>query len=215
MPKLFVWDFHGVLEKGNEYVVIEVTNHVLKEYGINEKLDLELCLELYGKKWHEYFQRLSPGSNEETIKNMVKRGIEISKTADALYKYIKPMDHSHDVLQTIINKGHENLVISNTEPNALEMYINAVKIGQYVRHIIGADSHRKKISKENHKIPLLKEFLISKNYDSIISIGDTETDIELGISVKAITYHFRRDGKNYSEKADYKISDLREVLKQV
>jgi len=32
---LFVWDFHGVLERGNEYAVQDVCNRVLKEFGIN------------------------------------------------------------------------------------------------------------------------------------------------------------------------------------
>lgn len=28
--KLFVWDFHGTLEKGNENAVLEITNRILK-----------------------------------------------------------------------------------------------------------------------------------------------------------------------------------------
>jgi len=33
MAKLFVWDFHGVLEKDNEQAVIQISNDVLKELG--------------------------------------------------------------------------------------------------------------------------------------------------------------------------------------
>lgn len=34
---LFVWDFHGVLEKDNEKAVVDISNQVLSEAGFKEK----------------------------------------------------------------------------------------------------------------------------------------------------------------------------------
>jgi len=51
--KLFVWDFHGVLEKGNDEVVLEITNlalsnHASHRFGVNthcqKKITKQDCL---------------------------------------------------------------------------------------------------------------------------------------------------------------------------
>lgn len=214
MTKLFVWDFHGVLEKGNENAVVEVTNKVLEEYGEKTRLDLKLCLELYGQPWSLFFKRLCPEADEERIQSMVYKGVEISHETDVIERNNKPTDFSHKVLKTILESGNENLVISNTQQGALKKYLNAVKITPYINHIIGADKHRKMIE-GNIKIPLLKEFLKTRKYNKIISIGDIEQDVELGKSVGATTYLFSRRGFLKKTNADHKISDLREVLKEV
>ena len=214
MGKLFIWDFHGVLEKDNEHAVVEVTNQVLGEFGADKRLDIDLCLKLYGKRWFEYYKLLHPKADEQTIKAMVNRGVEITKTTDVIYRHIKPMDNVHEVLRKIKKAGHENLIISNTQPHALDMYLNAVKITPFITHKIGADSHRKGIVK-NIKISLLREFLKSRKYDKIISIGDRETDVELGKSVGAVTYLFSRRGNFTKTDANFKITDLREVLKEL
>jgi len=212
--KLFVWDFHGVLEKDNEHAVVEVTNQVLEEFGKTPRLSLELCKEMYGKKWGLYYKKLCPELDEKTVLDMVSRGIEISHTTDVISRHINPMDFSHEVLESIIKAGHENMIISNTDPNALKVYLDAVRITDLITHQIGADNHRKNLYARNSKIGLLKEFLASKNYEKIIVIGDTETDIELGQSIGAITYLFSTK-HNQEVNADYRITDLREVLKEL
>ena len=214
MRKLFVWDFHGVLEKGNEYAVVEVTNQVLEEFEADARLDIELCRKLYGRKWHKFFRLLCPDADEETIIAMVDRGVDISRITDVISKYIKPMDYAKEVLSKIKKAGHDNIIVSNTEPDVLKRYLDAVEIKSLVMHDMGADSH-KDVSGKNSKIGLLKEFLKSKDYDEIISIGDLDTDIELGKSIGATTYLFSQTGKFSEIDAHYKISDLREVLKEL
>ncbi len=54
--KLFVWDFHGTLEKGNEYAVLEMSNIILEKHGHKERFTELQCRELYGKKWYEFFE---------------------------------------------------------------------------------------------------------------------------------------------------------------
>jgi len=214
MVKLFVWDFHGVLEKGNEYSVVEVTNQVLKEFGQKSRVDLTFCRDLYGKKWGIYYKKLCPDLDEETILKMVNRGVEISNQTDIIYRNIKPMDYSHEVLGKIKKAGHENMILSNTEPKALDKYLDSVKINDLIDHKIGADSHRKGMHEQNSKIHLMLDFLKSKNYKEIIVIGDSETDIELGHSIRAKTYFFL-NGFNKRIEADYYIDDLRALLKEI
>lgn len=212
---LFVWDFHGVLEKGNENAVIEVTNQILEESGKDARLTEEQCKQFYGKKWHEYFKQLCPELTTEEIRKMIQRGVEITNQTDVIFRHIKPSDHVDQVLKTIKEKNHENLVISNTEINALKKYIRSVKITEFIDHTIGADGHKRMFEKDSKTI-LIKEFLKGKNYDKIISIGDRKTDVDLGKEIGATTYLYSRD-KSFEEgkEADFCISNLKEVLKEI
>ena len=58
--KLFIWDFHGTLEKGNERGVIALSNEALKRRGYTERFSEDHIQKLYGRKWHEYFAFLLP-----------------------------------------------------------------------------------------------------------------------------------------------------------
>ncbi len=60
MKKLFVWDLHGVLERGNDSAVVEITNTILKQFGYSQTLRSQDSLSLSGKRWHEYFASLLP-----------------------------------------------------------------------------------------------------------------------------------------------------------
>jgi len=214
MVKLFIWDFHGVLEKGSELGVVEVTNQVLEEYGADARLTMEWCLKLYGKKWSAYFRLLHPSADEKTILEMVERGIAITHETDVVFKHTKPMDFAHEVLLAIQEAGHENVIISNTQPAALQKYLNAAEITAFIAHTIGVDNHRKDVSTINNKIPTIKKFLKERKYDNIISIGDRATDVEMGKSINATTYHFSTKGFEKAD-PDYQITDLREVLKEI
>jgi len=39
-PKLFVWDFHGVLEKDNDLAVEVICNQVLEAFGTEDLRDI-------------------------------------------------------------------------------------------------------------------------------------------------------------------------------
>lgn len=59
-PILFVWDFHGVLEKDNELAVHEVTNRVLGEFGYEEKASIDDIHMMYGLPWGRILQTPGP-----------------------------------------------------------------------------------------------------------------------------------------------------------
>tara|TARA_B100000315_G_C14385854_1_gene499607 strand:+ start:617 stop:769 length:153 start_codon:yes stop_codon:yes gene_type:complete len=50
MVKLFVWDYHGVMEKGNEKAVTEVSNLALQKLGFSQRFTEEESKQLYGSK---------------------------------------------------------------------------------------------------------------------------------------------------------------------
>ena len=78
----------------------------------------------------------------------------------------------------------------------------------------------KEINKEIHNVKseFLKDFLQSKAYQKIVVIGDKESDVRAGKNCKATTYLFTDsevDKNSNNTKADYIISDLRKVLKEL
>lgn len=210
--KLFVWDFHGVLEKDNEYSVVEICNKVLEKFNVNKRISLEETKRLYGLKWGDYFRYCNPDAENDTIKEMVSYAVEVGLNEKNPLKYIKPMDNAHFVLKTIKERGHFNLVISNSSQESLKFFLDSVDITHLVDEYIGVDGHVE-FSEENGKTAILKKYVEGNDFEKIIKIGDIEADIETGIECGAVTYLFSKERKN--TKADYIISDLREVLKEI
>jgi len=213
MGNLFIWDFHGVLEKDNEFAVQEVVNRVLPEFGIKRKATVEECRKLYGLKWADYYRFFAPEADEETIYKMVERAVEISVGEKVALKYIKQTEHADFVLKQIAQKGHANLIMSNSSSASLNYFLESVNLQNHFHHKFGADNHRKNFRK-NTKAEFLKKFLKENSFDKIIVIDDREDGIEMGLKVNAVTYLFSRNGKT-SQKAHHNISDLREVLKEL
>ena len=206
--KLFVWDFHGVLEKDNEYAVEEVCNRVLAEFGVERRATVQECLDLYGEKWAVYYRFYCPEADEETIHKMVDRAVEIGVKEQITKKYIKPMDYAHYVLEEIASKGYMNIIMSNSSPEALDMFLESVDMAGIFEHEYAADRHRENANDGNSKEIWLRKFLEKNEFDEIIVIDDSPAGIEMGKRLGAKTYHFSRKSKA-------KIKDLREVLKEL
>lgn len=213
MGKLFIWDFHGVLEKDNEFAVQEVVNKVLPEFDIKRKATIEECRDLYGKKWADYYRFYAQDADEETIYRMVERAVAISVGGKIASKHIKQTEHASYVLEQIAQKGHTNLIMSNSSSDALDYFLEAVNLQDSFHHKFGADNHRKDYRK-NTKSTFLKKFLKENSFDKIIVIDDREEGIEMGLSFNAVTYLFSRNQKT-NTKAHKVIDDLREVLKEI
>ena len=212
MGNLFIWDFHGVLEKDNEYAVQEVVNRVLSEFNMQRKATVEECLMLYGKKWADYYKFFAPDADEDTIHKMVEKSIEIGVGEKIAAKYIKPNDFAHEVLKQISEKGHTNLIMSNSSDAALDIFLEDVGLQNAFHFKFGADNHRNEYG-ENTKVKILKNFLKDKSFDKIILIDDMEEAIEMGSRFNAVTFRFSRNP--VKSKAHFVIDDLREVLKEL
>ncbi|MBD3354939.1 HAD hydrolase-like protein [Candidatus Woesearchaeota archaeon] len=216
MKNLFVWDFHGVLEKDNEFAVKEVVNNVLPIFGIDRKATVKECLDLYGKKWADYYRYFAPDKDEDTIHNMVEKAVEYSVGKKVASKYIKPMDHAHAVLKQIEDAGHMNIIMSNSNPGALDYFLDSVDMSSIFRYKYAADRHRKNSHEKNSKELWLNRFLEKKSdFQKIVVIDDSPAGIEMGRKLGAVTYHFNRYDSHPKSGADYKISDLREILKEI
>ena len=215
--KLFVWDFHGTLEQGNERAVLEITNQVLASFGHSKRLSEKDCYRLYGVNWYEYFAHVLPQEPLEYHLQLQEAAFLLSNHhPEILARHTRPNRHAYDVLQSIAAAGHEQVVISNTLPESLDLFLQAVAMKPYFPNgqALAVNSHDPQPART--KLDVLEEFLVGREYQGIVSIGDSPKDVELASVHGGVSYLYTHYGRPFREcNAQHRIRDLREVLKEI
>lgn len=213
--KLFVWDFHGVMEKGTEGAVLEISNSVLEKFGYFERFNKEDIARLYGLRWFEYFEHLLPQESHDRHVELQQHCFEMSNAnPQIIAEHIRANDHVYEVLGEI-NRKHCQILISNTEPKSLKIFLDSIGVASYFpkESVFAADSHQ---NPTRTKKDILKEFIRDKEFESIIVIGDTQEDINLASFIGSVSYLYVHPGRPFIDcDADHKTHDLRELLKEV
>lgn len=125
---------------------------------------------------------------------------------------IEPNDYAHQVLQKI-GQTHDQILISNTNLEGLPISLEAVRMQDYFQQATAVDSH---INPNQTKREVLEKYLTGKKYEDIVIIGDSPKDISLKEVAGGTTYLYTHPGKPFRDcEADWKIHDLREILKEV
>ncbi len=218
--KLFVWDFHGVLEKGNDDAVLEITNLALEYHGYSRRMTQSEGVLLSGLRWYEYFSFLLPQLLTEECNKLQSTCFEISQNKpEIIAKHIQLNDHADFVLASIHSSEHRQILISNTLPKSLDTFVEIVGIEKYfpASHRFGVDSHNQKTVTKKH---CLAEFMKDKDYfESIVSIGDSPSDMALidhNVTLQGIDYLYSHPNRQHrSVKCHHKINDLRCVLQEI
>lgn len=216
MKKLFVWDFHGTLEKGNERAVLEYVNMVLVQRGEAKRISYEECKALYGKKLWEFFQSLFPDrSKQECMELQQDFLVAEHQHPEILMSYIRPNDGMMDVLDAISNSTHEQLLLSNTEISMLLPFIQSVGIEKYFPdgRRFATNAHE---GQQTTKRNLLDDFVVGRSFDHIVAVGDSPHDLSLAEGLDATTYLYAHPGWDFRDyDATYCIRDLREILREI
>jgi phosphoglycolate phosphatase-like HAD superfamily hydrolase len=201
---LFVWDFHGVLEKGNDLAVHEITNIALAKFGHLKKMTVAESVLLSGLRWHEYFAYLLPNHNKDEHLKLQSSCFEISQNQpEIVSKHIQINDYADYVLDSIQQSGHNQILISNTLPKSLDMFVKIVGIEKYFppSHRFGVDSHHQKYITKKH---CLNDYLKDKiGIKKIISIGDSPSDmalIENTEEIDGVSYLYSHPDKEHRGK---------------
>ncbi len=218
MKKLFVWDLHGVLEKGNDHAVVEITNLILKQFNYTRRLSTQESYSLSGKKWYEYFTYLLPKEpHEEHLKLQSASFAYSQANTHIISKHIQPNYHSHDVLSAIQKSPHDQILISNTKAEALAEYLKILDLERFfpLSYHFAVDAHTQQ---KQTKHDILKAFLKKKEYPGgIVTIGDSSGDIALvEDTTKPLSYLHQPPHRTPRQNAaDHKINDLRVILEEV
>ena len=213
---LFLWDLHGVLEKGTENAVLAVSNHVLERAGYVERFCYDDMRKLYGKKWWQYFEKLLPGMPEAVYRDLQAAcfGLSDDQFGTIVAPFIGPNDNAYEVLSQI-QCTHEQILISNSEDSSLRKFTRALGIDIYFPegYAIATNSHTRPGRSKND---LLAEFLRGRNFDGIVIVGDSPDDMQLKSVAGGITYLYAHPGWPFREcEADHRINDLRNVLNEL
>lgn len=220
MKKLFVWDFHGTLEKGNEFAVIEITNKALEKHGFAERLNTTDAVRLYGLKWYEYFGHLLPNESHETHVELQNTCFEWPDVFSIIAKYLEPNDHALTVLGTIKDAEHDQILISNTSVEALPQFVRLARMDNYFHsaNTFAVMAHAREVKRTKRHV--LEEYLAAQPcaYDEIISVGDSRNDAALVDATRGKAFLYRHPGLAMDEKLDVHVSsitDLREILREI
>ncbi|HLD02566.1 MAG TPA: HAD hydrolase-like protein [Candidatus Nanoarchaeia archaeon] len=216
--KLFVWDLHGVLEHGTDLATIDVTNAVLAKFNYSERLSPEQAHGLYGSHWYKYFQVILPNECHERHVELQAACFETSNNHfEMTLKYLRPNKHVDEVLGAIAKSKHEQIIISNTSPGSLPMFIEGLKIGSYFneKNVFAVNTHARNVLRT--KSDVLKEYINGKNFDKIIVVGDSADDMAMkDVASNIVTYLYAHPEIKIKElNSDYRIRDLRELLKEI
>ena len=210
---MFVWDFHGVLEQNTELATLEISNSVLEKQGYVERFTKDDIIKLYGKKWFEFFEYLLPYEPRETHLRLQSLCFT-NQDWSIIEKHIIATPNAGLVLEAI-SKKHQQIVISNTQPESITRFLTSVSLEQYfdTSSAIAVNAHN---NLGMTKADALREFITDKNFDDFIFIGDSPGDMELKKVFGGVTYLFVHPHlKHKNCEADYRITDLREVLKEL
>jgi len=213
----FVWDFHGTLGINNEKAVVEITNIILSQNSYKERLGLEKCIELYGCKWIDLIKAVIPNEPYNIHANIAKKCIKYSLlNPDITRKYIEQSPMARHVLEVISYQKYDQILISNTQPQAMPMFLEATGLKGifHEKMILTVDSLE--YDPASTKKSVLSEFFRHKHYERLVVIGDTQEDIDLGNEFHGVTYLFRHpDLPKIKTDADYHIDNLVMVLREV
>ncbi|BCB86898.1 hypothetical protein Psuf_042110 [Phytohabitans suffuscus] len=181
--KLFVWDLHGVLEQGNDRVAIDISNEVLKRFGHRERFTYRDGATLYGRKWYEYFEWLLPDASRDYCVSLQDASFDLSeRDVEFQRRWLAPAMHAWDVLAAI-SLAHSQVLISNTRPANLEMFVKMLGLEQFFipdKTALAVDGHGPEGGRT--KQDTLRDYLSQgpgAGYSEIVVIGDSPSDMML------------------------------------
>ncbi|MEU5784604.1 HAD family hydrolase [Micromonospora lupini] len=217
LVKLFVWDLHGVLEQGNDQAVIDISNEVLATFGYEQRFGYEDGRRLYGHKWYEYFDFLLPNETHHRHLELQDACFTLSEERpDLQYRWMKPTPHVTSVLDAIA-VHHQQIVISNTRPGTLDMFLKLLELTDYFLpgRAFAVDQHV--LDVKTTKRDVLAGYLVGQHaFEEIVIVGDSASDMRLAEVAGGTTYLFAHPDFAFRNcSADFRIRDLREVLQRI
>lgn len=214
--KLFVWDLHGTLEKGNDRAVIDISNHALSRFGYEPRFSYDDGRALYGLKWYEYFEWLIPSLTHEESKRLQEACFEISELdVEIQLRWLEPTDYALEVLSKV-GSQHRQIIVSNTRPANLSVFLRVLGLDTYFATDSAFAVNKHDRNAANSKSDVVDGFIKQYGpYDETIVIGDSRSDMRLA-ELGATTFLYAHPGFEFPDcPADHHIRDLRLVLDTV
>lgn len=219
MQKLFAWDFHGTLETGTEVGFAEILRKLARENNYKTTIKLEEVRKLFGISILDYLRHFFPKLTHDKLYEY-RNQIRDRQNRKHIEKYVKPAPYAHEVLKKIKAAGHKNIVVSTSSQPHIVRFLEIVDLTKYFDGVFGTDRHAldKDFDIVAEKAKVIKSFAKKHKIPAkdIVVIGDREGEIEAGILLGAKTYQYiQPEIRHVKTRADYKIYDLREILREI
>ena len=219
IQKLFAWDFHGTLEQGTEVGFAEILRKLARENNYKTTIKLTEVRKLFGISILDYLRHFFPKLSHDELYEY-RTQIRDRQNRKHIEKYIKPAPFAHDVLENIKAVGHKNIVVSTSSRPHIIRFLEVIDVLKYFDGIFGTDRHAldKHFDIVKEKSRVIRNFakkhrIPAKN---IIVIGDRGGEIDAGILLGAKTYQYiQPEITHIVTRAQFKIYDLREVLREI
>lgn len=99
----------------------------LAKEGYRQRFQTEDALRLYGLKWYDYFHDLPPKASHEQCVALQAASFALSDAnPELIARHMHPAPYAHEVLQTIADSSHEQILISNTVPATVPLFLKAL-----------------------------------------------------------------------------------------
>jgi phosphoglycolate phosphatase-like HAD superfamily hydrolase len=199
------------METGNDEAVREYTNAILKKNSYARRLTVREAALLTGRPWWEYFSHLLPDESRSAWRSLEKECVEmVAARPDIVARHIKPNYCVHEVLQKIAGAGHDQIIISNSHPEAIPMFLDTISIRDFFPDgkAFGIATNGTMRTKKQ----ALDDFVQGKPYSAIVAIGDNSFDM-----IGTVNYLYAHDGREHKacDIPHIKIRSLSTVLREI
>jgi len=217
--KLFAWDFHGTLETGTEVGFAEILRKLARENNYKTTIRLVEVRKLFGISILDYLRHFFPKLTHDELYEY-RNQIRDRQNRKHIEKYVKPAPYAHEVLRKINAAGHKNIVVSTSSKPHILRFLEIVDLTEYFDEIFGTDRHAldKEFDIVSEKAKVINSFAKKQKIPAknMVVIGDREGDIDAGILLGAKTYQYiQPEIPHVATRADFKIYDLREILREI
>jgi hypothetical protein len=213
--KLFVWDYHGVLEQGNERAVVEISNMALAEEHRKERITDDQVRVLYGRNWLDYFSSVLPKEPTAVHQALLDRARRISsQRVDIRAKHIRPTPYSIGVL-TAIRATHDQVLISNCDH--IMTFLPLTKMVDFFppgKRFATAETKPPRTKQQIYDAFLADAKKRGQQYDAFVLIGDSASD--LCLVPRTTRYLYAHPGLPFRKcEAEHEIRDLHALLEEI
>ena len=199
-----------MLEKGNDKVFYDLLKDCSQRFGLNQDFTFDEMMQVYGMKIFDIVHWFNPELEENYFRSNILPYLK-ENTFKYAKKNIQAQDSSEKVLSEIIERGHQNIVVSNASQEVIEKFVSLVRLENYFQQIIGVGGFKYSGNGEFSKADAVRKNFDLGLFEKTIFIGDHPSDMKAGRELGSTTYLFSKRIEE-CENADYIIQDLNVII---